>query len=173
MIFNHFYPLFQMNWTSNLCCEMIVLQWFSYKRRSLGKCPIRFLILDYNFASVLRSFCQESARKLAKCLTIGFFSARLANFVQNAMKKDWLPIWRLQTMRKKTKKKVWACILSSFCHKLLLLLFALMLAELLIVITLFTIPRRHRDNRIFINAQIKYGFSLGRRQPVIHCVWKN
>ena len=71
MIFNHFYPLFQMNWTSNLCCEMIVLQWFSYKRRSLGKCPIRFLILDYNFASVLLSFCQESARKLAKCLTIG------------------------------------------------------------------------------------------------------
>ena len=33
-------------------------------------------ILDYNFASVLRSFCQESARKLAKCLTIGFFSTR-------------------------------------------------------------------------------------------------
>ena len=52
------------------------LQWFSYKRISLGKCPIRFLILDYNFASVLLSFCQESARKLAKCLTIGFFSTR-------------------------------------------------------------------------------------------------
>ena len=133
------------------------------------KCPIRFLTTTL---VVVLPFCrQESARKLAKCLTIGSLLDS-----RTLCRTPWKKIGcRFGDYRRceRRRKKVWACILSSFCHKLLLLLFALMLAELLIVITLFTIPRRHRDNRIFINAQIKYGFSLGRRQPVIHCVWKN